>query len=87
MHGCPRIGRDCLCCKLSGTANIATHRRDNNGLSWFKPAARDHLDKAFAVAALLTRHGIVIEIQKAARVGYVLYEDGHQIEAEAFADL
>ncbi|WP_245298371.1 hypothetical protein [Sinorhizobium sp. A49] len=62
-------------------------RRDTRGLSWFKPTARQHLDKAFELAELLTRHGIAIEVLRAARIGYVIYEDDHQLVAEPFADV
>ncbi len=61
--------------------------RQAKGLSWFKPTARQHLDKAFELAELLTRHGVAIELLKAARIGYVIYEDDHQVVAEPFADL
>jgi len=56
------------------------------GLSWYKPAARDHLKKSYELAALLRQNGYSIEIIKTSRPGYVLYEDEHQIVAEPFAD-
>lgn len=62
-------------------------RRETKGLSWFKSTAGQHLDKAFELAELLTRHGIAVEVLKAVRIGYVIYEDDHQVVAEPFADL
>lgn len=56
------------------------------GLSWFKPTAKDHLERAFDLAALLAQHGHHVEIIKSSRLGYVVYEDEYQIVAEPFSD-
>ncbi len=56
------------------------------GLSWYKPSAKVHLDKSYELSALLQQNGYFIEIIKTTRLGYVLYEDEHQIVAEPFAD-
>lgn len=73
--------------RFNRTSSKGHYRRETKGLSWFKPSATQHLDKAFELADLLRRHGIAIEILKAARVGYVVYEDDHQVVAEPFADM
>jgi hypothetical protein len=39
------------------------------------------------MAEILVRHGIGVEVLKAERVGYVVYEDEFQIVAEPFADV
>lgn len=54
---------------------------------WFKPEAREHLAKAHEMAALLDAYDVPVRMIKSARVGYVVYEDEHQIVAEPFADL
>eukprot|EP01031_Cornospumella_fuschlensis_P006855 gene6855-8524_t len=38
-------------------------RRETKGLSWFKSTAGQHLDKAFELAELLTRHGIEVVLR------------------------
>ena len=44
------------------------------------------LDKAFDLTALLTDHGYHVEVLRTGRVGYILYEDAHQVVAEPFGD-
>lgn len=64
--------------------------RDRNetppGLSWFKPEAQEMLQRAFDLAIMLNGQGFAIEILRTERVGYVIYEDQHQVVAEPFAD-
>ena len=59
---------------------------ETRGLSWFKPSARDHIAKAFELKAILDEFGYPSEVLKEERVGYIVYEDDHQIVAEPFAD-
>jgi hypothetical protein len=61
--------------------------RKKRGISWFKDSALDHIAKAQEMAEILVRHGIGVEVLKAERVGYVVYEDEFQIVAEPFADV
>lgn len=56
------------------------------GLSWFKPTAEQHIQKAHELAAILSELGFVIEILKTDRPGYIVYEDEFQIVAEPFSD-
>ncbi|MEQ1954532.1 hypothetical protein [Mesorhizobium sp. CN2-181] len=56
------------------------------GLSWFKPTAKEHLAKAFALAALLEENGHVVEVLRTSRPGYIVYEDEYQVVAEPFSD-
>ena len=56
------------------------------GLGWFKPDAQDVLRHAFDLASLLDDQGFPIEVLRSDRVGYVLYEDPHQVVAEPFAN-
>lgn len=61
-------------------------RRNTMGLSWFKPTAEQHIQKAHELAAVLSELGFVIEILKTDRPGYIVYEDEFQIVAEPFSD-
>ena len=72
--------------KFNKSSSKAAFKRDAKGLSWFKPDARDALDKAFELKALLEANGHGIEILRSERIGYVVYEDDHQIVAEPFSD-
>ncbi|WP_238991678.1 hypothetical protein [Gemmobacter caeruleus] len=56
------------------------------GLSWFKEDATDVISRAFDLVALLDEHGYPTEIIRSDRVGYVMYEDNHQVVAEPFMD-
>lgn len=59
---------------------------DTRGLSWFKHDAGQVLDKSRELIALLELQGYVIETLRSDRVGYVIYEDAHQVVAEPFAE-
>jgi len=73
--------------KFSRSSSKGHYRRETTpGLSWFKPTAMPHLEKARELKALLESSGYVVEILKTIRPGYILYEDEHQIVAQPFAD-
>lgn len=55
-------------------------------LSWFKDTAANHIAKMRELADLLERHGRPVEMLKAKRPGYVLYEDEFQIAAYPFSE-
>jgi hypothetical protein len=38
------------------------------------------------LASILESHGYVVAIVREERVGYIVYEDEHQVVAEPFAD-
>ena len=59
---------------------------DTKGLSWFKHTATEMLARAYDLAALLNESGHPIEILRSDRIGYIVYEDLHQIIAEPFSD-
>lgn len=58
----------------------------NRALSWFKDTAALHITKMYKAAAVLEAHGVVVEVVKATRPGYVVYEDDYQITAEPYSD-
>lgn len=53
-------------------------------ISWFKPTAKEHLEKMYQIASILEGHGVHVHIIKTARPGYIVYEDEYQITAEPF---
>ncbi len=61
-------------------------RGPERAICWFKPSAREHLARAHELAALLLDYDVPVRMIKTARVGYVVYEDEHQIVAEPYAD-
>jgi hypothetical protein len=62
------------------------HRRKNKAISWFKDTAHEHLAHIRELVFILERHGVSVRMLKAARVGYIVYEDEFQVVAEPFAD-
>ena len=66
-------------------ARRAAHKRP--GVCWFKTSARAHLARIWEMIALLESNGVWIRMIKAARPGYVVYEDDWQIVAEPFRQL
>jgi hypothetical protein len=55
-------------------------------LSWFKDTATKHIAKMRAIAEILQRHGIEVEMLCTHRPGYVVYEDRFQVVAEPFSE-
>src|SRR5262249_13308456 len=62
-------------------------RRSSKAICWFKNTAQEHLEWAWQMVAMLRNHQVEVQLLKAKRVGYVVYEDAHQIVAEPFAKL
>jgi hypothetical protein len=63
------------------------YRNDaTQGLSWFKDSATEMLAHAHDLAAMLNANGYPIEVIRSDRIGYIIYEDTHQVVAEPFAD-
>ncbi len=60
--------------------------KDTKGLSWFKPSAKDHIEKSYALKRILDSNGVPITVLRTKRLGYVVYEDEFQIVAEPFSD-
>ena len=54
---------------------------------WFRPTAREHLARAHEMADILEENGVFVWQIKAPKVGYVVYEDEHQVVAEPVADM
>jgi hypothetical protein len=63
------------------------YRKKNKAISWFKDSAHRHLAKIREMVAILQNHDVAVQMLKARRVGYVVYEDKYQVVAEPFADI
>jgi ribosomal protein L30/L7E len=61
------------------------YRKKSRAISWFKDTAHEHLTRVRSLIAILQSHGVSVRMLKTNRVGYVVYEDEHQIVAEPFA--
>ncbi|MEO9683987.1 MAG: hypothetical protein ABJF86_18560 [Tateyamaria sp.] len=72
--------------RFSRSSPKALHHKTTKGLSWFKPTATKHIAKAFELKSVLDECGYTIDVLKECRVGYLLYEDEHQVVAEPFSD-
>jgi hypothetical protein len=66
------------------TAKPPFYRRQSKAISWFKDTANEHINRVRLLVEILRNHGISVQMLKTERVGYVVYEDEHQIVAEAF---
>jgi len=62
------------------------YRKRQNGISWFKDSAGEHIGKMHEMVALLKHYDVPVRMIKTARPGYVVYEDEFQIVAVPFAD-
>jgi hypothetical protein len=62
------------------------YRKRQNGISWFKDSAQEHISKIREMAALLERHDVAVRMIKSIRPRYIVYEDDFQIVAAPFVD-
>ncbi|WP_208350814.1 hypothetical protein [Pseudaestuariivita rosea] len=72
--------------RFNRTKSKGYYRRNTKGLSWFKPDAHEPIAKAFELKSLLEENGLIIDIVRSDKVGYILYEDSVQVVAEPFSD-
>jgi hypothetical protein len=62
------------------------YRRKTRGIAWFRDSAHEHLLKMQQLRRILESHGHSVELIRAERLGYIVYEDGAQVVAEPFSD-
>ena len=55
-------------------------------ISWFKDSAQEHISKMYEITAILTAHGIGVEVIRTSKPGYIVYEDEFQVTAEPYAE-
>jgi hypothetical protein len=72
--------------RFNKTKSKGAWRRETKGLSWFRHDANDHISRAYSLAAALESYGYTIECIRTDRVGYIVYEDDHQVVSEPFTD-
>ena len=62
-------------------------RLAGRSLCWFRHTAKEHLSRAWEMAAFLEDHDIYIRTIKTQRPGYILYEDEAQVLAFPYSDI
>ena len=62
------------------------YRKRQNGISWFKDSAQEHIGTMREMVVLLEHHGVPVRMIKTTRPGYIVYEDKFQVVAVPFAD-
>ncbi len=67
--------------------HLPRERRYEQAICWFKPTAREHLERAWDLVAILERNDVLIWTIKAPRTGYVHYEDEVQVFARPYDDV
>ena len=67
--------------------DLPRDRRYEQAICWFKPSAREHLERAWQLVAILERNDVLIWTIKSPRTGYVHYEDEVQIFARPYDDV
>lgn len=72
--------------RLNRTSSKGHYRRATKGISWFKDTAHEHLRRMHDIKRIAQLNGYSVRLIQESRVGYVVYEDEHQIVAEPFAD-
>ena len=55
-------------------------------ISWFRDSAVEHIAKMREFREILERYGVDVDMIKAKRLGYILYEDEFQVTAYPFSD-
>jgi hypothetical protein len=63
------------------------YRKESKAISWFRDTAHEHISRIREMVAILESHGISVQMLKTDRVGYLVYEDEHQVVAEPFSDV
>jgi hypothetical protein len=59
------------------------HRK---AISWFRDTAREHIARMYELAEILETHGVLVDVIRTARPGYIVYEDEFQVAAEPFSE-
>ena len=67
--------------------HLSRGRRYEQAVCWFKPTAREHLERAWELVAILERNDVLIWTIRSRRTGYVHYEDEIQVFARPYDDV
>ncbi|HJR56753.1 MAG TPA: hypothetical protein VJ798_09255 [Rhizomicrobium sp.] len=55
-------------------------------ISWYRDTATAHIARMREMQDVLERYGVTVQMIKAKRLGYILYEDEFQVAAYPFSD-
>jgi hypothetical protein len=72
--------------RLNRTRSKGYDRRQTRGIAWFRDTATEHIARVQRLRAVLEVYGYHVSMLREERLGYVVYEDEHQVVAEPFAD-
>lgn len=72
--------------RFSRSSSKGHWRRNARGIAWFKDTAEDHLFFMRVMKRVAEEYGYIVHEIVESRIGYVVYEDEHQVVAEPFAD-
>jgi hypothetical protein len=72
--------------RFNRTRSKGHYRRQTRGIAWFRDTAAEHIAQVQRLRAVLEVHGYCVSMFREQRLGYVVYEDEHQVIAEPFAD-
>jgi hypothetical protein len=72
--------------RFNRTRSKGYYRRQTRGIAWFRDTAADHIARVQRLRAVLEVYGYRVSMLREERLGYVVYEDEHQVIAEPFAD-
>jgi hypothetical protein len=61
-------------------------RRKAQAISWFRNTATEHIARMREFQTLLETYGILVNMLRDRRPGYVVYEDEYQVVAHPFAE-
>ena len=67
--------------------HLPRERRYEQAICWFKPTAREHLERAWDLVAILERNDVLIWTIRSRKAGYVHYEDEVQVFARPYDDV
>jgi hypothetical protein len=76
----------CVPTRFNRSRSKGYYRRQTRGIAWFRETATEHLAQVQRLKKALERYGYQVTTLRETRVGYVVYEDDHQVIAEPFAD-
>lgn len=60
--------------------------RKAQAISWFRDTATEQIGRMRDYQALLESYGLVVQMLRERRPGYIVYEDQHQVVAYPFAE-
>lgn len=68
--------------RFNRTRSKGYDRRQTRGIAWFRHTATEHISRVQRLRVVLEHHGYHVSMLREERLGYVVYEDEHQVIAE-----